>query len=64
MAPRQAGGTRPPPRLQRLSKSIGLELEWVHLGDYALNPEDSFHYEGHDLLNVRASHQLTPGWEV
>jgi iron complex outermembrane receptor protein len=41
-----------------------LEFEWVHMSDYSLNPEGSFRYDGHDLLNVRASHVVAPGWTV
>ena len=41
-----------------------LELEWVHSGNYALNPENTFTYAGHDLLNFRASEQLSTEWNV
>jgi outer membrane receptor protein involved in Fe transport len=41
-----------------------LELEWVHVGNYALNPENTFTYAGHDLLNFRASQQLSREWNV
>lgn len=29
------------------------ELEWVHLGNYFLNPENTAEYAGHNLLNLR-----------
>lgn len=35
------------------------EFEWVHMGDYYLNPENTAEYEGHDLLNLRASARIT-----
>lgn len=40
------------------------ELEWVHMGDYTLNPESTFVYDGHDLLNLRSSYNVAPGWVV
>ncbi|MGI2171827.1 TonB-dependent receptor [Shewanella sp. MF05960] len=30
-----------------------VELEWIHLGNYFLNPENTSEYEGHNLLNLR-----------
>ena len=30
-----------------------IELEWVHQGNYYLNPENSAEYSGHNLLNLR-----------
>jgi iron complex outermembrane receptor protein len=35
-----------------------VELEWVHQGNYFLNPENSAEYSGHNLLNLRA------GWAL
>ena len=29
------------------------ELEWVHMGDYFLEPDNEHEYKGHDLLNLR-----------
>ena len=37
------------------------ELEWVHLGDYATDPQNSHHYPGHNLLNLRVSVGITEG---
>jgi outer membrane receptor protein involved in Fe transport len=31
-----------------------VELEWVHQGNYYLNPENTAEYAGHNLLNLRA----------
>lgn len=33
---------------------ISGELEWVNMGDYFTNPENTAKYGGHDLFNVRA----------
>jgi outer membrane receptor protein involved in Fe transport len=35
-----------------------IELEWVHQGNYYVNPENSAEYSGHNLLNLRT------GWAV
>ncbi|WP_293748430.1 TonB-dependent receptor [uncultured Paraglaciecola sp.] len=35
-----------------------IELEWVHQGNYYLNPENSAEYSGHNLLNIRT------GWAI
>ncbi|MFT5852491.1 MAG: iron complex outermembrane receptor protein [Colwellia sp.] len=32
-----------------------LELEWLHMGDYYLDPANEHRYEGHDLLQLRGS---------
>ena len=34
------------------------ELEWVNMGDYYTNPENTSSYEGHDLLNLRTQYQV------
>ncbi len=61
-APRQFGSAR----LGRESRindnqDLKLELEWVHMGEYYLDPENAFEYEGHDLLNLRAELALSSG---
>jgi iron complex outermembrane recepter protein len=35
------------------------ELEWVHVGDYAMDSGHTSTYDGHDLLNLRAQYDLT-----
>jgi outer membrane receptor protein involved in Fe transport len=35
-----------------------IELEWVHQGNYYLNPENSAEYSGHNLVNLRT------GWVI
>jgi iron complex outermembrane receptor protein len=32
-----------------------LELEWLHMGEYYLDPANEHNYAGHDLLQLRAS---------
>ncbi len=34
------------------------ELEWVNMGDYFTNPENTASYAGHDLLNLRSQYTL------
>lgn len=36
-----------------------IELEWVHVGNYFVNPENTAEYEGHNLINLRSSWQLS-----
>ena len=35
------------------------ELEWVHVGDYAMDSGHTSTYEGHDLLNLRGQYDVT-----
>ena len=41
-----------------------IELEWVHQGNYYLNPENSAEYTGHNLLNLRAGWALNETLDV
>jgi iron complex outermembrane receptor protein len=41
-----------------------IELEWVHQGNYYLNPENSAEYTGHNLLNLRAGWALNEALDV
>jgi iron complex outermembrane receptor protein len=36
-----------------------VQLEWVRLGRYWLDPANTQTYSGHDLLNVRANWRFT-----
>ncbi len=38
--------------------NTSLELEWLHMGDYYLDPANEHKYEGHDLLQLRGALQL------
>lgn len=40
-----------------------VELEWVKMGRYYLDPQNSAEYAGHDLLHLRASHDLQD-WKI
>lgn len=54
-APEQLGNVR---LAWQPSKSSKLELEWLHMGEYYLDPANEHDYAGHDLLQLRASIQL------
>lgn len=41
-----------------------VELEWVHLGNYYLNPENTAEYSGHNLVNLRSSIELTEQFTI
>jgi outer membrane receptor protein involved in Fe transport len=43
---------------------LGMELEWVHVGKYFADAANTATYPGHDLLNLRASWNLTPAWTL
>ena len=53
-APRRFGSVRAGWRGERAQA----ELEWVYMDEYFLEPSNSFKYEGHQLLNLRASADL------
>ncbi|GAA0859572.1 TonB-dependent receptor [Aliiglaciecola litoralis] len=38
------------------------EVEWVHQGNYFLDPQNTASYRGHNLLNLRAQYQATLNW--
>lgn len=40
------------------TNSSKLELEWLHMGEYYLDPANQHDYAGHDLLQLRGSMQL------
>ena len=39
---------------------VRAELELNHVGEYYTDPENLHEYEGHELVNLRSSWQLTP----
>lgn len=41
-----------------------IELEWVHQGNYYLNPENSAEYSGHNLLNLRTGYTLNATLDI
>lgn len=40
------------------------ELEWVHMSEYYVNDANTAKYEGHDVFNLRASHDVTENFTV
>ena len=40
------------------------ELEWVHMGSYYQNPENTERYPGHDLLNARVIYSINKRWQA
>jgi outer membrane receptor protein involved in Fe transport len=56
-APRTMGSLR---LLWDYHRNGHMELEWVHLGAYYLDPSNQHEYEGYDLLNLRTRYQFTP----
>lgn len=56
-APRRFGNMQ----LQwRPSDTLFTELSWQHMGSYYTDPENLHSYEGHNLLNMRATWQASP----
>jgi outer membrane receptor protein involved in Fe transport len=40
------------------------ELEWVHQGNYYLDPENTANYSGHNLLNLRAGFEVSENFSL
>ncbi len=47
-----------------VNSSVRTELEWVHLGEYYLDPENTRQYPGHDLINLRLNIDFASHWSV
>ncbi|MEE4660007.1 MAG: TonB-dependent receptor [Halieaceae bacterium] len=43
----------------RITGALRAELEWAHLGEYFLDPDNLHRYDGHDLLNLRLQHAFS-----
>jgi outer membrane receptor protein involved in Fe transport len=41
-----------------------MEAEWVHRGQHYLDEANTLVYDGHRLLNLRASYQLDSQWQL
>lgn len=39
------------------NESLLAEVEWMNMGEYYTNPENTADYQGHDLLNLRMQYQ-------
>ena len=59
-APRTQGSAQ---LLYKPSDSLSAELEWVHLGDYYLDPANAHQYAGHDLVNFTVQ-QRYEQWDL
>ncbi|MFP6806099.1 MAG: TonB-dependent receptor [Pseudomonadales bacterium] len=46
----------------QVRSDLRTELEWIHLGEYYTNPDNTAEYEGHDLLNLRVSMDFGNSW--
>ena len=42
--------------------TVATEAEWLRVGDYWLDAANAHRYGGYELLNLRASWQVTPRW--
>jgi outer membrane receptor protein involved in Fe transport len=63
-APKHFGSVQLSADLARYNIPITGELEWVWLSKYWLDPNNQHEYEGHDLLNLRASWRVTEALAV
>ena len=43
---------------------LSTQLQWQHLAEYYMDPENQHEYPGHDVLNLRAQYQLSPQWQA
>jgi outer membrane receptor protein involved in Fe transport len=43
---------------------LSAQLQWQHLGEYYLEPENQHEYPGHDVLNLRAQYQVNAQWQA
>jgi outer membrane receptor protein involved in Fe transport len=43
-------------------KGTRLELEWLHIGNYFVNPENTAEYDGHNILNFRMNAEISSQW--
>ena len=49
--------------LYQPSDSTTIEVEWVYLGKYFLDPQNAHQYAGHNVFNVRAQQRYS-NWQV
>jgi iron complex outermembrane receptor protein len=45
-------------------QSVATEAEWLRIGDYWLDAANAHRYEGHELLNLRASWTIASEWTL
>ncbi|MFN3235751.1 MAG: TonB-dependent receptor [Pseudomonadales bacterium] len=56
-APRTSGSAR---LLWQPQSKLNAEFEWVYLGSYYTDPQNTAKYDGHSLFNLRMSYQYNP----
>ena len=59
-APRWQGSAH---ALYQPTERTSVEIEWIYLGKYFLDPQNAHQYAGHNLINVRAQQNYT-NWEL
>ncbi|MDG2272684.1 MAG: TonB-dependent receptor [Halioglobus sp.] len=64
-APRAFGSARLNWDLSALAgRKSRAELEWVYMDSYYLEPENEYQYDGHSLVNLRITGDLTTRWSA
>jgi outer membrane receptor protein involved in Fe transport len=48
----------------QINPTLSTELEWVKMGDYYTNPENTADYEGHDVFNLRTNWAVNEDLDV
>lgn len=48
----------------RAANRLALEAEWLSVGEYWLDASNQHRYPGHELLNLRASWEMSPRWRL
>ena len=59
-APRWQGSAH---ALYQPTERTSVEIEWIYLGKYFLDPQNAHQYAGHNVINVRALQNYT-NWEL
>ena len=59
-APRWQGSAH---ALYQPTERTSVEIEWIYLGKYFLDPQNAHQYAGHNVINVRAQQNYT-NWEL
>ena len=59
-APRWQGSAH---ALYQPTERTSVEIEWIYLGKYFLDPQNAHQYAGHSVINVRAQQNYT-NWEL
>ena len=60
-APRHVANTR---LRYTPAENIIAELAWNHVGSYYTDPENQHEYDGHDIVDLRTSWDITPQMTV